>query len=194
MLTITQEGGRSASEEGRSRSQASTYQSGYRIPNPTPQFLHLFPLASPSMHQPKWNSKQHIQYLHAASAYFTSSSRQMFSRSIPQYQTAKEAAAFFQGLDFHNLQSHRETSTWENPELEYVGQAAFFELTHPAGTSCQKEEIWEAEYGLQNHVNVEKKLTKKKHVQICLKTSLYKCLYIHTVICSTGSLSDYGGK
>lgn len=193
MLTITQEGGRSASEEGRSRSLASMYQSGYCIPNPAPQSLHLFLLASPSMHQPKWNSKQHIQHLHAASAYFTSSSKQMFSRSIPQYQTAKEAAVFFQGLGFHNLQSRRESSTLENPELEYVGQAAFFQLTHPAGTSCQKEEIWEAEYRLQNHEKVEKKLPKK-HVQICLKTSLYKCLYIHTVICSTGYLSDYGGK
>lgn len=47
-------------------------------------------------------------------------------------------------------------------------------------------------FGLQNHVTVEKKLTKKKHVHVRLKTSLYKCQYIYTVICSKGSLSDYG--
>lgn len=132
------------------------------------------------MHQPKY--KMLIQYLHAASAYFISSNRQMFSRSIPQYQTPKRQQCFFQGLRFHNLQSCRESSTRENPELEYLGQAVFLQLTHPAGTSCWKEEIWEAGYGLQNHITVEKKLTKK-HVHICPKTSLYKCLYIHTCIC-----------
>lgn len=148
-------------------------------------------------HNPCTNQMK-FQTTHTASpcllCLFISSSREMFSRSIPQYPTAKEAAVFFQGLGFHNLQSHRESSTWENPELEYMGQAAFFQMTHPAGTSCQKEDIYEAEYGLQNHVNVEEKLTKKRHVKICLKTPLYKCLYIHTVICSTGSLSEYGGK
>lgn len=147
------------------------------------------------MHQPKRNSKQLIQHLHAASAYFTSpAAGRCFPGQFPSTKLPKRQQCFFKGLGFHNLQSCRESSTRENPEPVYMGQAAFLQLTHTAGTSCWKEEIWEAGFGLQNHLTVPKKLTKKKHVHICLKTSLYKCLYIHTVTCSTGSLFHIMGK
>ncbi|KAJ7400675.1 hypothetical protein BTVI_103251 [Pitangus sulphuratus] len=58
----------------------------------------------------------------------------------------------------------RESSSRINPELEYVGWVALLYLTHPVGAPCREEQIWETGYGLQNHVPVEKKLAKKKHV------------------------------
>lgn len=105
MLTVTQEG-QTASEEGRSRSQVSIYKLGYCIPNPTPHSSHLFPLVLPFMHQSKY--KMLIQHLHAASAYFISSSRQIFLGQFPNTKLPKRQQCFFQGLGFHNLQLGRE--------------------------------------------------------------------------------------
>lgn len=79
-------------------------------------------------------------------------------------------------------------------ELEYVGQTAFLCLTHSEGAPCQKEEIQEAEYELHNPITVKKNLPKQQHVCVCVKTSLYEPLDMHTVFCSAGTFSHYGEK
>lgn len=177
MLTVTQEG-QTASEEGRSRSHVSIYKPGYFIPNPTPHSLRLFPLVLPSMHQSKY--KMLIQHLLAASAYFIPSSRQIFLGQSSSTKLPKRQQCFFQGLGFHNLQLGRESSTWENPELGVHGAGSI----PPADPSCRDTLskvrhlggwIWIAEPR-----DWEK--ADKRHVHLCLKTSLYKCLYIRICI------------
>lgn len=60
-----------------------------------------------------------------------------FLGQFPGTKQPKRQRCFSLGLGFHNLQSCRESSAWENPELEYTGQSGFLHLTHLAGTSCQ---------------------------------------------------------
>lgn len=181
MLTITQEEGQTASEEGRSK---LAYISVV-ISHPKLYSTILAPLPFGSLiHAP---TKMKFQKTRTACPcclclFCISSSRQMFSRSIPQHQTAKEATVvFFKALAFITCNraekaAHDKIQSWS----EYMGQAAFLHLTHTAGTSFWKEEIWEAGSGLQNHVTWEKADKEKVCAHMSETISLQIPVYIYS--------------
>lgn len=149
-----------------------------------------FPLVLPFMHQSKY--KMLIQHLHAASAYFISSSRQIFLGQFPNTKLPKRQQCFFQGLGFHNLQLGREKQHMGKSRAGVCGAGSI----PPADPYCRDilskgrnlgRWIWIAE----PH-DCWEKLTRGMCTYVWKHHFTNACIYISVI--STGSLSDYGGK